>query len=144
MIYRSQWFVDPSMYAIDTAPSLLINNGCGFGSKAGRVPKVKHHNCKPVKLKSDHNHCLTEIGHLHAQLCMYASWAMRCQLLQLLSRALLQSVKKIKKLLPPVNWRWVKEGDGYVRHEAWPHTPAVRHSCLRYFCTPSTHSYLSP
>jgi hypothetical protein len=28
-----------------------------------------------------------------------------------------------KKLLPPVNWRWVEEGDGYVRHEAWPHTP---------------------
>jgi hypothetical protein len=28
-------------------------------------------------------------------------------------------------MLPPVNWRWVKEGDGYVRHEAWPHTPTV-------------------
>jgi hypothetical protein len=27
--------------------------------------------------------------------------------------------QKKKKLLPPVNWRWVinKEGDGYVRHE---------------------------
>jgi hypothetical protein len=30
-----------------------------------------------------------------------------------------------QKLLPPVNWRWVKEGDGYVRHEAWLHTPTV-------------------
>jgi hypothetical protein len=34
----------------------------------------------------------------------------------------LELLKK-EKLLPPVNWRWVKEGDGYVRHEAWPHTP---------------------
>ncbi len=36
-----------------------------------------------------------------------------------------------KKLLPPVNWRWVKEGDGYVRHEAWPHTPTVWECGLR-------------
>ncbi len=26
-------------------------------------------------------------------------------------------LQKRKLLLPPVNWRWVKEGDGYVRHE---------------------------
>jgi hypothetical protein len=35
------------------------------------------------------------------------------------------------KLLPPVNWRWVKEGDGYVRHEAWPHTPTVGNDCFK-------------
>jgi hypothetical protein len=37
----------------------------------------------------------------------------------------------IKKMLPPVNWRWVTEGDGYVRHEAWPHTPTVWECGLR-------------
>jgi hypothetical protein len=26
-------------------------------------------------------------------------------------------IKNKKKLLPPLNWWWVKEGDGYVRHE---------------------------
>jgi hypothetical protein len=35
------------------------------------------------------------------------------------------------KLLPrhqTVNWQWVKEGDGYARHEAWPHFSAC---CLQ-------------
>jgi hypothetical protein len=34
-------------------------------------------------------------------------------------------LQKKKNPLPPVNWRWVEEGGGYVRHEAWPHTPTV-------------------
>jgi hypothetical protein len=41
-------------------------------------------------------------------------------------RVLLSHTKK--KLLPPVNWRWVKEGDGYVRHEGlapYPYRAAV-------------------
>ncbi len=40
-----------------------------------------------------------------------------------------ESEREKIKLLPPVNWRWVKEGDGYVsnvRHDAWPHTPTER------------------
>ncbi len=43
-----------------------------------------------------------------------------------------------QKSLPPVNWRWVEEGGGYVRHEAWPHTPTVmeKHDCR---VSPGTH-----
>jgi hypothetical protein len=43
-----------------------------------------------------------------------------------------------KNPLPPVNWRWVEEGGGYVRHEAWPHTPTVmeKHDCR---VSPGTH-----
>jgi hypothetical protein len=42
--------------------------------------------------------------------------------------------KQKKKLLPPVNWQWVEEGDGYVRREAWSHTPTVRLG--RLHCSP--------
>jgi hypothetical protein len=67
---------------------------------------------------------LPDRGHKQAPVKMH--WA---QMHDLILRALLVhcfSAAAIgKNLLPPVNWRWVKEGDGYVRHEAWLHTSTV-------------------
>jgi hypothetical protein len=49
-------------------------------------------------------------------------------------RALHVLASKNNLLLPPANWRWVKEGGGYVRHEAWPHTPTVWQAPLSSRC----------
>ncbi len=40
-----------------------------------------------------------------------SSWQQRAQQLLLCPHP--------SKLLPPVTWQWVEEGDGYVRHVAW-------------------------
>ncbi len=48
-----------------------------------------------------------------------------------------------EKLLPPVNWRWVKEGDGYVRHEvAAPNGAAGGAACQNH--TLGRHPYPWP
>ncbi len=52
----------------------------------------------------------------------------RLQLLkQRFDTTLARCPEKKQNPLPPVNWWWVEEGGGYVRHEAWPHTPTVTH-----------------